>query len=342
MPAYGGAVRLSYLLTALVLARPGLRALFLGPDGFDGSACLRWLVLHGVGEMDLWPYLSEGFVRGLRAPTLLVEGRRLSPLQAIVMAERPDVLAAFRREPDARQFAAFFADWLLGRGVADYGHAWLLTRRRGCPQPCHDPSGTWTGALPPEAAGEDAAAFADGPVDPPSAASQARAAGRPRYRLYGPDYPCGFLDMAEPEAALSAVTAGECRPALRGGLDLLSPFIELRLPDGRDATALIRLDLGVPEPLRPLLSLRLRVRDGLDALRFERHLPAAALAAGPLVIPVVLHGLSPRLELAFALGGRPPAPGADIATTFAVLRNLCVWQVIAKAEGDAAQPAEAA
>jgi hypothetical protein len=197
-----------------------------------------------------------------------------------------------------------------------------------------DPGAAWAAA---DAVGDDrqaldAAGFPEDPAEPPSPARLAGTPGQPRYRLYGADYPYAFLDLAMPEAALGTILAGEARPGLRGGIDLLSPFTEIRLPGGRDLTALLRLDLAVPEMLRRELSIRLRLRDGLGPVRFERRFAARAFDAGPLVLPVVLHDLSPRLEIAFALGGRPPAPAGAVATTFAVLRGLGVWQLIADAE----------
>jgi hypothetical protein len=340
-------VRLSYFLMALVLGRPGLRAHFLQHGAYDWSGCLRWLVLHGVREMQLWPFLSESFVRELRAPSLLVEGKHLSPLQAIVMAERPDVLAAFRNQASPEDFAAFFTEWFLRRGVADYEHAWLMSTDEVAYKVRNDPGGGWTGtaatrAAEAEAQAPDPESFPNSVPDPPTPASLARANGRAQYRMYGRHYPCAFLDMSDPNTAISAVMTGEARPALRNGLELLSSFVELRLPDGRDSTAIIKLELAVPEPLRHEISVRLRVRDGLGPVRFERRLSAEAVSAGPLIIPVILRDLTPRLEIAFALGGRPPQGGRDIALTFAVLRSLQVWQVIAEAASAAALPAEAA
>jgi hypothetical protein len=318
---------------ALVLGRPGLRAHFLGPGGFDWTGCLRWLVLHGVREAHLWPYLSEGFVRELRAPTLLIGGKRLSVLQAIAMAERPDVLEAFRAEPTASGFARFFTEWFLRRGTADYEHAWLMSGTEVDRKMRDDPSGAWTGAAPPEQAGDALPghdSFPDRPFEPPGPAALDRAAGRALYRQFGPSYPCAFLDMADPDAALSAVVAGDARPGLRGGLDLVSPFIELRLPDTRQANVMLRLDLAVPERLRDELFVRVRVRDEFGPSGFSRRYSAHAASAQPLVIPLAPRQMALRLEISFALAGGGAESLRDFAATFATLRSLHVWQVIAE------------
>ena len=346
VPVFAGSVRISYFLMALILGRPGLRQHFLHHGEFDWAGCLRWLVLHGVREMHLWPYLSRGFVREIRAPSLLVEGKRLSVLQSITMAERPDVLAKFRAEPSPAMFSRFFAEWFLRRGVTDYEQGWLMTDHEVALQMRQDPSGAWTGAAPPtDESGAnlpDDSVFPNEPVDPPSPASLARAAGRARSRQFGPGYPCAFLDMSDPNAGLGAVVAGEARAGLRGGVDLISPFVEVRLPDTRQATVLLRIDLVVPEPLRDALFVRLRVRDAMGPLGAARRFSARALDGKPLIIPLVLRQMAARLEISFVLPGRPAGSARDLGLTLATLRSLHVWQVVADDDGMDALPAEAA
>jgi hypothetical protein len=343
--AFDGSVRLSYFLMALVLGRPGLRAHFLRHGAYDWTGCLRWLVLHGVREAHLWPYLSEGFVRELRAPSLLVEGKRLSVLQAIAMAERPDVLAAFRAETSPTRFARFFTDWFLRRGSADYEHAWLMSGSEVDRKMRQDPSGAWTGAAPPEP--EDGSLpdhdfFPNEPLDPPSPTALARAAGRAQYRHFGPNYPCAYLDVSDPNAALTAVAGGDARAGLRGGLDLVSPYVELRLPDTRQSNVMLRLDLAVPERLRDELFVRIRVRDAFGPSGFSRRFSGHAISARPLVIPLVLRQMALRLEISFALAGRGAGSLRDLGFTFATLRSLHVWQVIAEDEALATLAVEAA
>jgi hypothetical protein len=343
-PVFGGSVRLSYFLMALVLGRPGLRNHFLHHGQFDWTGCLRWLVLHGVREMHLWPYLSDGFVCELRAPSLLVEGKHLSPLQAIVMAERPDVLAAFREQASPEQFAAFFSAWFLRRGAADYEHAWLMSAAEVRAKVRQDPGGAWTGAVAAEASADDAplaerGGFPDGPVDPSPPASLARAAARATYRHYGTHYPCAFLDLSDANAPLGAIVTGEARAGLRGGVELLSPFIEVRLPDTRRSTVLLRIEIAVPEPLRDDIAVRLRARNALGPVGFVRHFTGRALARGPVTIPLILHDLSERLEISFSIGGRAPAPGREVVTALAILRSLQVWQILDAADATAAPPA---
>ena len=346
VPVFAGSVRISYFLMALILGRPGLRQHFLHHGEFDWTGCLRWLVLHGVPEMHLWPYLSQGFVRDIRAPSLLVEGKRLSVLQAITMAERPDVLARFRAEPSSAMFSRYFTEWFLRRGVADYEQGWLMTDNEVAFQMRQDPSGAWTGAAPPtDESGAnlpDDSAFPNAPVEPPSPASLARATGRAQSRQLGLRYPCAFLDMADPNAGLGAVVAGEARAGLRGGVDLISPFVEIRLPDARQATVLLRVDLVVPEPLRDELFVRLRVRDAMGPLGFARRFSARALGGKPFIIPLVIRQTAVSLEISFTLPGRPAGSARDLGITFATLRSLQVWQVIGDDEGMDTLPAEAA
>jgi hypothetical protein len=332
---------------ALILGRPDLRAQFLRDGQYDWTGALRWLVLRGVRELHLWPYLSASFVQDLRARSLLVQGRRLSPLQAIVMAERPELLAAFQAEATPAGFSRVFGEWFMREGIALHGHSWLMTTDEVRRKVRQDPSGAWTGPRAAQAASDEAGlpdhdAFPDGPLEAPTQTSLARAAGRAQYRMYSANYPCAFLDIIDPTAALSAIVTGEARPAPRGGVELLSPFIEVRLPDTRQSVALLRLELIVPAPLRDHLAVRLRVRDAIGQVSFTRRFSAQVLAEGPVVIPLILRDLSPRLEISFALDGRPPPAGRDVAITFGVLRSLFVWQVIAEADAVDAPPAVAA
>jgi len=347
MPTCSGTVRLSYFLMALIMGRPDLRNHFQHRGQMDWTAAVRWIVLHGVREMSLWPYLSSGFVQELRTPSLLVDGIRISPLQAIVMAEQPEVRDVFRARGSPARFAQFFDEWFLRHGIAGYSHAWLMSADEVVRKMRQDPTGAWTGAAAATAANDedtqpDHTAFHDGPTDPPSAASLARATGRAHYRTFGTGYPCAFLDMVDPNAALSAIVSGEARAALRSGIELLSPFVEVRLPDTRQAAAILRLELSVPEALQDRLSVRLRVRDSVGQGGFTRRHGGRAIGTEPVVIPLLLRDLSPRLEISFALGGRPPAAGRDAAIAFGTLRSLQVWQVIAESESAFAPPAGAA
>jgi hypothetical protein len=322
---------------ALILGRPDLRAHFQRGGQLDWTAALRWLVLHGVREMHLWPYLSGVFVQELRTKSLLVDDRRLSPLQAIVMAEQPEVRDVFRAPGSPIRFAQFFDEWFLRHGIAGYSHAWLMSTDEVVRKMRQDPTGAWTGAAAAAAANNedtqpDHTAFHDGPTEPPSPASLARATGRVHYRMFGNGYPCAFLDMVDGAAALSAIVAGEARAALRSGIELLSPFIEVRLPDTRHAAAMLRLEVSVPEALQDRLSVRLRVRDAVGQMGFTRRYAGRTIGAEPIVIPLMLRDLSPRLEISFAFGGRPPATGRETAIAFATLRSLQVWQVIAESE----------
>jgi hypothetical protein len=265
----------------------------------------------------------------------------------MTMAEQPDVRAAFRAEGSPAQFREFFDEWFLRHGVPGYAHAWMMSADEVARKMRQDPSGAWTGAAAAAANDEDNqpdhAAFLDGPTEPPSAANLARATGRANYRTYGSHYPCAFLDISDERAALSAIASGEARSALRDGVELLSPFIEVRLPDTRQSTAMLRLELAVPHALQDRLSVRLRVCDSIGQIGFSRRYSGRAIGAEPVVIPLLMRDLSPpRLNIAFALGGRPPATGRDAAIAFATLRSLQFWQVLVDTESASALPAGAA
>jgi hypothetical protein len=304
---------------ALVLGRPDLRTHFHVRGRTNWDAALRWLILHGVRELELWPFFSGQFVNQLRAATVLMRGRRISPLMASVLAERPDV-AALWRECAADRLAALFADWFIGNGVREYGLDWLLTGREVAQVIA-------LAAQLPATPAAEGLLFPDGPSAPPAAALLARSPTLPHYRSFGADYPCAFLDIEAPANAIRAISAGEVRPGLRGGLELLSRYTAIALPHARGAAMLVLLDFAGSAVAPRGTWVRLRIRDEQDAPCCERTLPAAALAEGRLTLRLLSTGLRLRLEIAFARPGVPPA--ADDPSTQAVLRSLCVWQVAA-------------
>ena len=241
LPAMSGTVRLSYVLMASILGRADLRALFGRDGGYDMDACVRWLVLHGVRELQLYPFLAGQFVTALRKRSLLVGGQRIAPLQACAMAERPDVLTAFRtRSPDG--FQAYFAEWLLDRGVADYGMAWLLSDAEVLASLARDPAGQRLGVLAAPVTPPEDLRFPEGVAD-----ASGRAAQRADYRSFGADYPCQFLDVSDFAAAERAVAVGEVRAGARGGLEVLSSYLSLRLPSAAAGAALAALEIRVPD-----------------------------------------------------------------------------------------------
>jgi hypothetical protein len=321
----GGAVRLSYLVFSVVLGRKGLRELFGGRDGYQMSACLRWLVLHGMKEHQLLPYLSRGFARQLRRSSMVIKGRRLSPLQACIIGERTEVLVHFLSEP-AESFEAYFDDWLLSVGVRDHWLAWVLTATETMRLLQRDPSGAAIGALHPPAstATPTDLKFPDGALD--------LGAHRPDsgndlpvgYRAFGPDYGT-FLDLDDPIAAARAFNTGTIRPGLRSGLEIVTTRATIALPNASRSGILVILTLDIPDSIASEYWVRLRAWDHPWSPSFVSVLSAAAFKNQPVLIPLVRHGVVPQLEIAFSKPGMDPGAQPAFLHGYAVVKALHVW-----------------
>lgn len=324
VPTMAGTVQLSYVLQAAVLGRASLRDLFCVDGRYDLDACLRWLVLHGIRELRLQPFLSRQFVAALRAPTLLVRGQRISPLQSCIMAERPDTLEAFQASAPG-PFQSFFARWFLDHAVGDYAHTWLMTdaqlRQSLQEQPSGERLGLPMGHTPPDGLG-----FPDSNPDPKTPQTPSRTPARADFRSFGADYPCAYLDLTDQAAVERTTMSGQVRPGVQGGVELLSPVTALRLPSAANGAMLAHLELQVPNAEG--LWVRLRGWDHPWSNQFEHVLPATVLNAGMVTLPFTDHGPTPRLDIAFARPGATAPARPDYLPTYAVLRSLRVWHSV--------------
>jgi hypothetical protein len=125
--AFRGALNVSWMHAALVLGRRDLYRNFVNDRGLDVERAMRWFVLHGIDEHRLWRFLDARFVRELRDRSIPAAGGFVSPIDLILIAERPDLLS--ERTPGSPEFAAFMDDWLFRNGIHEYKLFWLLDRR---------------------------------------------------------------------------------------------------------------------------------------------------------------------------------------------------------------------
>ncbi len=105
---------------ALVLGRQDVAQTFLSGRRLDVDRALSWYVLHGVSEHRLWPSLTPSFVKALNAPTFQTAIGAISPLQAIILAARPDLNSITGTQPAKK---LLFENWLRLHGV--YEHSLL-------------------------------------------------------------------------------------------------------------------------------------------------------------------------------------------------------------------------
>ena len=326
--AMSDTVKLSYVLVAVILGRADLRTLFCVDNIVKVDQCLRWLILHGVREQSLLPFLSQSFIKQIRAPSYPLRGRSVSPLQACSLAERAELRDVFLSESED-VFQASFAKWLLGTSVQDYGLAWLLTQGEILASLKADPSGAQLGSpsdgqaeLPP-----DGCTFPDTISSAEIANPSLRSRAREAYHSFGDAYPCSQLNLSDPARAARAFGIGEFRSAARGGLEILSPESCLILPNRTGGGILVSLNLLIPDILAEKLWIRLRGRAQPWMVSFERVMRAKALGGKPMLIPLAERATAPTLEIAFAIEGQT-SPTVDYALTYAVLREVFVWSVV--------------
>lgn len=122
--AFGGALPVTWLHLALVLGRRDLRQKFRGRRGMDVEKAMQWLALYGVDEHRLWRYLDADFIRALRERAVPVPGGLASPLDMILLRERPELGA--KAPPGTPEFAAAIDDWIERDGVHEYKLFWAL------------------------------------------------------------------------------------------------------------------------------------------------------------------------------------------------------------------------
>lgn len=121
---YGGVLSLSWSMAAIILARDDLAQSFgdeLGRLSFEKG--LQWLVLHGIREHRLWHLITPDFVAELTLSK--VPGTQLSPLQVMVLRERP-ALSKLLNEGTSFNKSAKFDRWLGSQGSVQFGLFWCL------------------------------------------------------------------------------------------------------------------------------------------------------------------------------------------------------------------------
>lgn len=121
---FGGALALSWTMAAVILARDDLAESFADEGGsFSFEKGLQWLVLHGIREHRLWHLVTPDFVTELTSGK--VPGTQLSPLQVMVLNERPALARLLNRNP-LHKGDATFARWIGSQGSVQFGLFWCL------------------------------------------------------------------------------------------------------------------------------------------------------------------------------------------------------------------------
>ena len=122
--AFQGALRVNWLLLALALGRKDLHRDFLGAGRCRLETVVKWLVLYGVDEHRLWRFLDRRFLVDLRRRAIPTPEGAVSPLDLILLAERPDLRGSAPLGSDA--FARSLDEWIKRNGVHEYKLSWAL------------------------------------------------------------------------------------------------------------------------------------------------------------------------------------------------------------------------
>jgi hypothetical protein len=311
-------VKLSYFLAGVVLARKDVCQRFTHDGELDWVACLQWLVLHGIFELQLWPFLSSDFVVSLRTDSVRLHGQKITPLELCVIRERPELLRPFGGSPN-EEFRAWFPEWLIGPGLQDYHLFWALTRgdfrqRAGAPP----------GAVP-VAMARPTSRFAirrDGGLASP-VIDQARLEGR--FVQLRTNYPCSFFDFSDKNEVEPIGSSIAARHAPQGGVDIVGPVLTLQFPAGQhSANAFLILQLAFPPTMDPNLIVTISV-EGAS----EWEWPAITLVRETIIVPVppAFRRRDPSLRIVFRGTGIPMQGISGPVSYYGSLRNIRIWTV---------------
>lgn len=292
-PVFSGAVRMSYFLMSIVIAcRPCWET---GADAqLDLDQGVRWLLLEGVHQLRLWPFLAKALIRQLRTPAIHIGGTVVSPLEWCALFESRD---RFPRSQDSRRFT----EWLLSVRSDGRSFFWahsmeelraqLLTPSRlqiGC------------GDLAPSA-------FLRKPEPDPQIISD---------YVY-PDLGSGYC--FRPLTLKTSDERANAYPYAKGAASTKSLVADIPLSPLQGMVV-----IGEIEPCEPELRKDLHIRLKIDE-QFEAIVPCAHLNTPCFFVPVVLREPGRRMELDFLRGS-----GDDISKAIREtlsMRSLAVWQI---------------
>lgn len=322
--AMRGEVRLSYLLGAVACARRDLDGLF-NPQGlWRWDAVLTWLVLHGIEEHRLWPFVSQDLVSQLLRPSLPAPGGRVSPLQSCVLQH--DVrFRASCPQPGSAEFQKAFGIWMSEHGEPGHQLFWLRSRRHFAGQTSLLKGKTNGSPVPPtevqwpSIARDDASPGTAGPHPRPETC-------RPAFRTLGEEFPCLVLDPLHASQADTSLWIGNVRLAQsRTGVEFLSRSVGLRFPTAWLPRSVVLLSLDIPEAARAGCWVRLLLDDEVIDLR---DADAFDGRVAKILLPEKLPRQSPVFQFQFGCSVSRRESRGD-ASCYAKLTRFLIWQLVA-------------
>jgi hypothetical protein len=308
--AVGGSVGLSYFLMSVILGRDDVRRFATVDDHLDWDAGLRWLVLHGINELKLWPYLRGDFVADLRRRSVRFGDGLISPVELFAIQERPMLLENTAGYTVA-SLRLKLAEWLLERGHQEYNLFWLLSERELLTANAKDTKPADRSTLQQYR----------------SARSKA-ATNELKQSSFGPDYPCCTIDIGDASYPRQGVFSGDCRQNSRGALELLSQHTVIRCADRSPRASVVIMEMIVPELLRS--NLRVKLKAG----GYESERPASDYSGQPVMFTSEAGLSAQPLEISFLTDQAAHDSRSNIGLIFGLIQSLRVWRLDHLAKGD--------
>lgn len=120
----------SWLMAAVIFGRKDLRDRFLdGNHRFSLERGMQWLTLHGIAEHKIHGIVSRHFIDELASSSVVLpDGNSASPIELILVGERPDLKMRFGRIGTPGFHEAIW-NWLDDTGLRQYQLFWLRKHR---------------------------------------------------------------------------------------------------------------------------------------------------------------------------------------------------------------------
>jgi hypothetical protein len=329
LPVLSGRVRLSYFLAAIAYARDDLREQFTDAGQWNWVAVLEWLVLHGIEQYRLWPFIPRQLINELHAKSVHAPGGIISPLQLCVVRALPDVR---RNWPNAGAagFDRIFRFWLRERGIDRFRLFWLcdraLLRDHFIARPPEGGSSNPPVSYDVRPAGEGATPHSGvnwpAPiVAPPEVPGRRRQ--RTAYLSFGDNFQCVSVGCLDPSLIEDGSWHGFVRVAQdRTCVEVLGAAVALQLPAVWLPPCVLLLHLDVPAELRSRMLIRVlldgTVIDTRSANGYAQGVVKIMLADRPVEV-------APVLQIQFAQV--PGEASFEPVGIYARLRSIQFWRL---------------
>jgi hypothetical protein len=121
-----GTMPINYAIAAAIFGRKDLQAHFFVDAWFNMDRALTWFILHGIVEHRLWHFLTDDFLTGLMRKIVPIgRGIRISPLEFLLLLERPDFAKTLPSNAGAQEVDGRLRDWIKTDAIPTYRLGWI-------------------------------------------------------------------------------------------------------------------------------------------------------------------------------------------------------------------------